>query len=105
MPITLSLAQLVTIILLTAIVGCIIGMTLLSMLVIGKQSDHDEMGVRLSQSDGGEPTAKEVATEIKAIIGVRLRPVPTPDNFYRMRDVLIDVQLKCDAVINDTWRE
>lgn len=107
MPITLSLAQLITIVLLTAIIGCTIGMTLLSMLVIGRQSDHDEMGVRLSQSDSDEPTAKELASEIKTTIGRQRYSVamPTPDNFYRMRDVLIDVQLKCDCVINDTWRE
>lgn len=100
MSITLSLPQLVTLILLTAIVGCTLGMGLLSMLVIGRQSDHDEMGVRLSQSDNDEPTAKELATEIKAQVSQRLKG--TLDTYP---DMLNDVLAKCDAVINETWRE
>lgn len=100
MPITLSLAQLITIILLTAIIGCTIGMTLLSMLVIGRQSDHDEMGVRLSQSDSDEPTAKELASEIKAAVVNSIRN--TNDTYAQIVD---DVLTKCDCVIDDTWRE
>ncbi len=100
MPITLSLAQLITIVLLTAIIGCTIGMTLLSILVIGRQSDHDEMGVRLSQSDSDEPTAKELATEIKTYVVNSIRN--TNDTYAQIVD---DVLTKCDCVIDDTWRE
>lgn len=100
MPITLSLAQLITIVLLTAIIGCTIGMTLLSMLVIGRQSDHDEMGVRLSQSESDEPTAKELASEIKAVTVNSLR-----NSNYTYAQIVDDVLTKCDCVINDTWRE
>lgn len=96
-PVTLSVAQVVIIVIISLIVGATLGIFALSICFVGRD-EREEMGVQLSQRDEDDAVpafAQEVKSRIE--LGLRRR-----DEAYL--GILHDVLAMCDRVISSTWR-